>query len=59
VADFRCQLSALNGAVANLAGTTEAFQGALGGAAEEVEKARLASRELMATAEMMERLARP
>jgi hypothetical protein len=58
VAALRGHLAELNGALAGLSDRAESLKGALGGAAAEARKAQLASRELLATAEMMERIAR-
>lgn len=58
VASFRTQLGTLNGAVQRLGERTESLRGTLAGAAAETVRAQAASRELMATAEKMEALAR-
>jgi len=58
VVAFRNQIGALNGAVVQLGDRADSLRGALAGAATEAERASATSRELMATAEKMEALAR-
>ncbi|WP_137176944.1 hypothetical protein [Roseomonas sp. AR75] len=58
VAAFRNQIGALGGAVAGLDARTQSFRSALAEAAQEADRARAASAELMATAALMEATAR-
>jgi hypothetical protein len=59
IAHFRSEIGALRGAVDGLGQSAAGLQSALAVTATQVAGAQHASRELAATAEMMERLARP